>query len=144
MSGIFRAFKQRRSTFVWRNRVLLLLQSRDEEQLFSAAQGMFTHYAVLQHIAVTRGGEPALLFQRTAEPSDSTDADRLCYWRYHTPSLQVLNATGAGDCTAAITLRAWCQGHTLQAAFRAGLAAAAASCLRSVQLYSVAKLHLLF
>jgi pfkB family carbohydrate kinase len=52
------------------------------------------------------------------------------YWRYSTPQVAAVNATGAGDCTTAITLRSWVQGASPEAAFRIGLAAASASCLR--------------
>jgi sugar/nucleoside kinase (ribokinase family) len=52
------------------------------------------------------------------------------YWRYSTPQVAAVNATGAGDCTTAITLRSWVQGASPEVAFKTGLAAAGASCLK--------------
>lgn len=55
---------------------------------------------------------------------------RYQYTRCSIPKVHALNATGAGDCTSAIMLRAWVAGLAPVAALRLALAAAGASCLR--------------
>jgi sugar/nucleoside kinase (ribokinase family) len=133
--------------------VIIILQGKQELLLYGAAQAVLHAYSSLQWIAVTRGSSAALLF-KPAQHNNNSSSDTAAatstatanddaataqstaatscssYWRYSTPQVAAVNATGAGDCTTAITLRSWVQGASPEAAFRIGLAAATASCLR--------------
>ncbi|CAM9310783.1 unnamed protein product, partial [Phaeothamnion confervicola] len=112
-----------------------------EERLAAAAARLFRCYETLPWIGVTNGALPAYLFRRGGSGAETRarigagtkTAAAVDAWRYLVPPLgdDFINAIGAGDAAAGVTLAKWVTGTPLPDAFRFGLAAAGAACCHS-------------
>lgn len=107
-----------------------------EESLRTAAAKLFKRYPSLAWIGATNGPLPGVLFSHLmcqgTEEGEGEKGRIGGYWRYRVPRIDVVCSTGAGDATAASTLKAWCSGLPLPDAFRIGLAAGCGSCEESL------------